>query len=243
MTRRILFGCRGVPFSIDANAWAYNLFERMRRDGLDVVHGNLISEADAFFFRYSHGEGFENPRRLGSVRSCTIEEPVLREQPALSNLIRSCTPDLLVAWGVAAAVLPRNAAPGLPLVLVASGCRQLEHLIEEGAVRDWLSFRSAAERGVKFPLRPEDREVVAVQRCDLLILTSFQARFAFGHFFPSQVGRIYARTPSPADLVYEEAEQFAHLRRPFAERDVDLRFADGDWRPRVKNLDLVRRRA
>lgn len=241
MTRRILFGCRGVPFSSDANAYAYNLFERMRRDGLDVVHANLISEADAFFFRYSHGEDFEDPRRLASVRSCTIEEPVLREQPALSDLIRSWAPDLLVAWGVDAAVLLRNAAPDLPLVLVASGCRQLEHLIEEGAVRDWLSFRRAAERGVKFPLRLEDREVAAVLRSGLLILTSLQARFAFGHFFPSQVGRIYARTLSPADLVDDEAERFADLRRPFAERDVDLLFADGDWRPRSKNLDLVRR--
>ena len=239
--RRILFGCHGVPFSSDVNSWAYNLFTRMRRDGLDVIQANLISEADAFFFRYSRGEDFEDPRRLGSVCNCTIEKPALEQQPAVMDVIRSCAPDLLVAWGVTAAVLLRNAAPHLPLVLVACECHQLAQLIEVGAIRDAVSFRSAVERGVKFPVQPEDPEVVAVQRCDLLVLPSAQAQFAFGHFFPSQAGKIYARTFSPADLVEDEAAEFADLRRPFAERDIDVLFADGDWRPRVKNLDLASR--
>ena len=242
--RKILFACLGAPFWGEANAWAYTLFARMRRDGHDVAYANLLGESDPFFFRYVYGDGFEDPLRVGNVLGCTIEPGQRSEdQPALAELVRSCGPDLIVAWDASSALLLRKAAPGLPLILVLGESAQLDRLVDESMVRDWIGFRKAVDRGVYFPVPHRDDEVDAIRAADLIVLPTERARLAVEHFCRFAAGKIYARLTTPADLFAEEAQAYAHLRRPFTERDVDVLFVELDWRPRARNLALANRLA
>jgi glycosyltransferase involved in cell wall biosynthesis len=241
MKRRIVFGCLGPPGWGDANAWAYGLFERLREGPFDVTFVELLGEADAVFFRFLHGADFDNPRRLEKVLCCRIEEPGAREQPALGELLRRLAPDLIVAWGADAARLLRPAATEPPLVLVLADCGPIERLVEGELIRDWMGFHAAMERGVAFPIGVEDRELEAFDASDLVVPVSVLARAAFERLNPAVTGKIHSRPITPADLSYAEAEELAHLRRPFAERDVDVLFSAASWTRRAANLGLVKR--
>jgi glycosyltransferase involved in cell wall biosynthesis len=81
--------------------------------------------------------------------------------------------------------------------------------------------------------------VLAVEASDLVVSVSEHAHAAFKRLSPAAVGKIYERAVTPADLLFAEAEELAHLRRPFAARDVDVLFASGGWTPRAANLPLV----
>ena len=177
---------------------------------------------------------------LENVHTCILHEPLWRPQDALTHLIGSLRPDLLFGFGFIAARLMKLAAPGKPLVFMTSGCSQTKRLLEAGAIRDFLAFRRNVERGVVFPVR-DDQERRAVASCDLIVIHSPLVRFAFEHFFPSHVGKIYSNLISVADCVYPEAEPFAALKKPFADRDIDVIFVSSSWNRPEKNYALVRK--
>lgn len=240
MNQKILLGCYEIPGWGGAATVLYSLFERMLREGLDVTYVNLVSEQDEVFLHHLFGGNFGNPRTLDSVYTCIMHEPLWRPQAALSHLIGSLRPDLLFGFGFIAARLMKLAAPGKPLVFMTSGCSQTKQLLEAGAIKDFIAFRRNVERGVVFPVR-DDQERGAVKACDLIVVHSPIVRFAFEHFFPSHVGKIYSSIISVADCIYPEAERFEGLKRPFADRDIDVIFVASSWNRSEKNYGLVRK--
>jgi glycosyltransferase involved in cell wall biosynthesis len=240
MNQKILLGCYEIPGWGGAATVLYLLFERMQREGLNVAYVNLVSEQDEVFLRHVFGENLGNPRSLENVHTCVLEEPLWRAQGTLADLIDSAAPDLLFGFGFIAARLMKLTAPGKPLVFMTSGCSQTKRLLEAGAIRDFIAFRRHVERGVVFPVR-DDQERRAVGSCDLIVIHSSLVRFAFEHFFSSHSGKIYSNLISVADCVYPEAEPFAALKKPFADRDIDVIFVASSWNRPEKNYALVRK--
>src|SRR5262245_50851133 len=159
--RRILCACGGVPAWDDATPWAYTLHELLGA-GFDAALVHLLTEAEVSFFRHRFGSDFDDPHRLGGLHRHVIEEPSAQRQPALADLIDALAPELLLAWGFAAARLLRRAAPKLPLVLMVSRCERLEQLIDAGAVRDFPRFRGGVERGIEYPCPDDDAGLEAI---------------------------------------------------------------------------------
>lgn len=241
MSKRILLGCYEIPGWGGAATSHYQLFERMQRDGFDVAYVNFVHEADELFLRYQFGDNFGNPRALDNVHTCILERPLWHPSVVLARLVESLAPDLLLAKGFIATLILKRVAPHLPVVFITAGSRRVQHLIETGAVRDFMGFQRSVARGVKFPLPPDCREQEAAQVSELIIVHSPHVQLAFAHFFPQQTGKIYASTFSVADLIYPEAERFQDLRRPLADRDIDLIFVASCWSRPVKNYPLVRK--
>jgi glycosyltransferase involved in cell wall biosynthesis len=212
----------------------------MQRDGLDVTYANLVSEQDQVFLRHVFGENFGNPRGLENVHTCILEEPLWRPHKSFGDLIASAAPDIVLGFGFIAARLAKLAAPSKPLVFMTSGCSQTKRLLEAGAIGDFIGFRRNVERGVVYPVRDE-QERRAVAACELIVIHSPLVSFAFEHFFPAHVGKIYANLISVADFVYPEAEPFAALRRPFEDRDIDVVFVASSWKRPEKNYRLVKK--
>jgi glycosyltransferase involved in cell wall biosynthesis len=240
MSQRILLGCYEIPGWGGAATVSYLLFERMQRDGLDVAYVNLVSEADEVFLRYMFGDNFGNPRSLKNVHTCILNDPLWRGHTSLADLIGALTPDLLFGFGFVAARLLKLAAPSKPLIFMTSGSRQVKHLIETGAVRDFMAFERSVTRGIIFPVQ-DDQEQRAAEACELIVIHSPLVRFAFEHLFPAHVGKVYSNLISVADFIYPEAEQFNDLKRPFAHRDIDVIFIASSWNRPEKNYGLVRK--
>jgi len=240
MSKRILLACYEVPGWGGASTYLYQLFRRMQRDSLDVSYVNLVEEADAVYFRYLWGDGFGNPLRLENVVACILRGPLWQPHAAIIEIIRERSPEILVGCGFFAARLLELAAPQLPTVFMTSGSHQLKRLIERGHVKDFMDFRARAEGGLTYPVLPDDPEERAAAAADLIIVHSPLVRFAFEHFFPWHMGKVYTGTISPADVVYAESGGFAALRRRFAERDVDVMFVANDWGRPEKNYGLAK---
>jgi glycosyltransferase involved in cell wall biosynthesis len=239
MGKKILLSCFEIPGWGGANTCLYQLFERMQREGHDVAYVNLVDEAHAPFFRYVFGEHFGNPRALAGVHTCILEQPIWRTHDGLSGLIDSYAPDLLVGFGFIAALLLREAAPRRPVVFLTAGARHVQRLIAQGAVRDFMDFERQVARGVFFPIDADDHEHSALARSDLIVLHSPLVRFAFEQLYARYARTFYTPTISVADIIYPEVEPFAALRRPFAERDIDLIFIASSWERPEKNYRLA----
>jgi glycosyltransferase involved in cell wall biosynthesis len=212
----------------------------MQGDGLDVAYVNLVSKADEVFLRYVFGDNFGNPRSLENVHTCVLDNPLWRSHPGLADLIGALAPDFLFGFGFTAGHLLKLAAPGKPLAFMTSGSRQVQHLIDTGAIRDFMAFEWSVKRGIVFPVQ-NAQERWAVEACDLIIVNSPFVRFAFDHFFSAYAGKVYSNIISVADLIYPEAEQFKDLKRPFAHRDIDVIFIASSWNRPEKNYRLVRK--
>lgn len=241
MSKRLLLGCYDIPGWGGASTVLYLLFERMQRDGIEVSCVNLVSKKDEAFLRGLFGENFGNPHALKNVHTCILEEPLWRPHENLASLISHLEPDLLFGFGFIAARLFELSAERIPVVFMTAGSRQVELLMETGAIRDFIGFRRSVEHGIFFPMPPNHQERRAVEGCDLIIVHSPLVRRAFDHFFPYHAGKIYANTVSVADLIYPEAGRFKHLAKPFAERDIDAIFVASSWKRPGKNYGLVRK--
>lgn len=240
MSRSVLIVSYEVPGWGGASSRAYLLFERLQRDGWDVAFLNLVRRDEERFLRGLFGARFGNPRGLANVHTQILDEPVWGEQAALAATVREIEPDVALAFGFTAANLLLPAAPGIPLVYTTVAVGRVQALVEAGAVADFIAFRASVEAGVEFLPPAVDRERRAIEACDLVIVHSPIVRFTIEHCFPEARARIHPRTISLADLVYESAESFAMLRRPFAERDIDLLFIASHWRRPTKGYGLVR---
>ena len=158
MSKRILLSCYEVPSWGGASTGLYLLFERMQRDGMDVAYVNLVNREDEALFRRLFGESFDNSRSLDNVHTCIVEEPLWRAHGDITALISDLRPDLLFGFGFIAARLLELAAPRLPVVFMTAGSRQLMHLVETGAVKDFVGFKRGVERGICFPIAPDNPE-------------------------------------------------------------------------------------
>jgi glycosyltransferase involved in cell wall biosynthesis len=236
MAKRILLGCQEIPGWGGAATTHYRLFELMQREGWDVGYVNLVNQSDARFLRPLFGAHGNNPRSLANVH--TFEMPPKGVSPDLAGFIATTAPDLMLACGFTAALPMKHACPDVPLAFVTAGAREVQHLIETGAVRDYMGFVRGVAKGIDFT-NGLSRESEAVSISDVIFAHSPIIRFAFEHLYPDSVGKIYANTISVADLVYSEAEEFSSLRRPFAERDVDVAFIASSWQRPVKNYAVV----
>jgi glycosyltransferase involved in cell wall biosynthesis len=241
MARRILLSCYEAPSWGGASTVAYALFEQMQRDGLGVAYVNLVHRNEEDFFRRTLGPSFGNPRALPDVHTCVLDEPLWRLHDPLRRIISQARPDLLFGFGFIAARLLQLAAPELPSVFMTSGTRRVKHLLEEGAVGDFMGFRRSVEAGIRFPVSSSDPERETVENCELIVVHSPLVRFAFDHFFPFQTGKIYAKDVSVADLIYREAKEFATLRKPMDGRDIDVIFVASSWNRPEKAYPLARK--
>jgi hypothetical protein len=245
INKRILLGCYEVPDWGGSSTVLYLLFERMQRDGLDVAYVNLVSEKDEVFLRHVFGDKFGNPRTLENVHTCILKAPLKvplwRAHNALTHLIEFLAPDLLFGFGLIAARLFQLAAPRIPVVFMTAGSRQLGHLLEIGAVSDFLNFKQRVEQGVTFRISPEDPERKAVENAHFIVIHSPLIRFAYDHFFPSHAGKIYTNVISVADFIFPEADRFSHLKRPSAEREIDAIFVASQWSRPEKNYSLLKK--
>lgn len=239
MGKRILIGGCDIPGWGGAATCQYRLVERMQRDGFDVVSVNLINEIDQVFYHYVWGDDYLNPRSLKDIHACIIEDPLYRAHARLTELIDTLAPDLIVGFGVIATVLLKLAAPRVPVVFMTIGSFHLQQVIEQGAVRDFLDFQRLSERGVRFPVFRTSPEKQAAQLADLIVIHSPVVRFAFEHFLPGSVGKIYSNTISFADFIYPEDAEVGALRKPFDQRDIDLLFVASSWTRAIKNYALV----
>jgi hypothetical protein len=118
-----------------------------------------------------------------------LEEPRWQLPAALAALIARLSPHLLVGKGFITARLMKLAAPHLPLVFMAAGSRQVQHLIEAGAVTDFMAFRRSIECGVVFTASHTDHEAQATEGSDLIVVHSPLVRFAFEALLPCTRGQ------------------------------------------------------
>ena len=241
MSATFLLACYEVPGWGGASTFLYTLYERMQHDGFRVEYLNLVKDLDEPYLRKTFGPQFGNPAELDAVRTCIMDSPLWRVHPNIVEAIRAAQPDLVVVCGFIAAWLMKRAAPGIPIAFITSGCSQIKQLMRRGAIDDFMDFERRIARGITFEAAQGDQERGAVQTSDLIIVHSPIVRRAFEHFFPAYMGKVYADLISIADCVYAEAATFAHLQRPFAERDIDAIFIASNWSRAEKNYPLVQR--
>ena len=239
MSPKTLVACYEVPGWGGAATRAYLLFERLQRDGREVAYLNLVRRSQEPFLRTLFGREFGNPRALPHVHTHILAESPWRQRRALAKLVRDLAPQDMIVFGVVATNLLRAAAPDLPLAFMTVGAPRVEHLIASGAAKDFMEFEVLATAGREFPPPTMDRERQALEACDYVIVHSPLVRFVFDHCFPEHRGTAYPGVISLADLIYAAAEEFASLRRPFAERDIDVLFVASSWRRPVKNYGLA----
>jgi hypothetical protein len=241
MSTRLLLGCFEVPGWGGAATFSYTLFDRMQQEGRSVAYANLVADDDARMLRDLFGGEVGNPRSLANVHTCVLERPLFRTHAGLAEMIRTVQPQLLFACGFIAAWLMKRAAPELPLVFFTSGSAHVKRLLHEGAIDDFMGFQRNLERGIAYTAPAGDRERVAVERSELIIIHSPHVRAAFEHFYAPEMGRVYENLISIADCVYWEAETFTHLALPFEQRDIDATVIASNWRRPEKNYPLLRR--
>lgn len=234
-----LLGSIGAPAWGGAATVSYTLFAAMQRDGHAVHCVNLVEPGDDGILCDTLGPQHGNPLGLDDVSTVSLLDPMFGDQGALQAVVAAVQPDVLIARGYIAAWLLRRVAPGLPLVFLTSGCKRLKQLLSDGLVADFADFAALAARGVDFDPPRGDRERVAVEGSDLIILHSPHVRFAYEQFFPGHLGKVYDRLIWVADEIYAAAEHRAHLARPFAERDIDVLFVASEWSRYEKNYPLV----
>jgi len=241
MSVQLLLGCFEVPGWGGAATFSYTLFDRMQQERRSVAYVNLVADDDAGMLRDLFGGAVGNPRSLADVHTCVLERPLFRAHAGLAEMIRAIQPQMLFACGFIAAWLMKHAAPELPLVFFTSGSAHVKRLLHEGAIDDYMGFQRNLERGISYAAPKGDRERVAMEGSDLVVIHSPHVRAAFEHFYPPEMGRVYENLISIADCVYWEAEQFAHLALPFEQRDIDAIFIASNWRRPEKNYALLRR--
>lgn len=237
---RIVIAVYEVPGWGGAATTRYDLFARMQREGMDVAFVNLVHAADAMFFQRTFGPTFGNPAQLADVHTHVLELPLWRPHAPLTATIDALQGDLLVGVGFVATRLLRLACPTLPLAMLTTGSRRLKTLIADGTVRDFVSFRRNALRGVRYRAPLDNPEAGAEAAADLIIPHAPPARFALEYFARLQKPKLYPRDLSMADVVYEEALR-SGPGRSFHERDIDVLFACSSWHDPEKNLPLLRR--
>lgn len=239
MNRRLLLGCFEVPGWGGASTAAYQLFGRLRRDGLDAAYLNLVGAEEVATYESRFGSRYGNPDDLPDVHTCLLEGAFYGPHPELSSVVEAVQPDLLVGVGFIAALLMKRAAPAHRSIFLTSGCQQLKDAIAEGAVKDFLGYSRGRWNGMRRPSIRSREEREAVHISDLVMTHSDLTRRLYHDFFPFHAGKIHPDVIWFGEWIYEEALRHAAARRPFHERDVDVLFVASSWRRPEKNYRLV----
>jgi glycosyltransferase involved in cell wall biosynthesis len=187
------------------------------------------------------GDNFGNPRVLPNVETCLLQGKLHALHPELTHVIEKIAPTIVVGIGSLAAALMKWAYPTSRLIFLAVGCQQMKQLIIRGEVQDYLAEREILARSRGWPRVYADEEQEAVECADLIVANSELVRSLYCWFFSPYEGKIWPEVIWFAEWIFGEARRYAHLRRPFPERDIDVLFIASSWSRPEKNYRLVRR--
>lgn len=240
MMPKMVFGCYEVPGYGGASSSAYNLFHSLQKDAFDIAYINLIDQRDSDFYRYMYGENYGNPRSLNAVFNCHLQSPVYFEHPELTDLISTLKPDLMVGFGFIGALLMKRALPETKIIFFTTGCQQMKEVLVRNKARDYISHKNQLMHPQRRPdvLCTEERDAVAI--ADLIVTHSDSTLFLYRKYFPFYEGKIYSEPIWFAEWIYGEAFEYSHLKKPFAEREVDALFCASSWDRVEKNYHMVR---
>ncbi len=249
MAKKILLGCYEVPGYGGASTVAYCLFEDLQKQGFDVSFVNLIGQEDAAYLRVMYGDALGNPRGLANVYNIVLERAPFFPSPAhekLSQLIASLAPDFMIGVGFIAALLLKSSAPDKRMIFITTGCDQAKQALVEKRVHSVTQLLAQIEKQIaskKFHLPPRiagTREAQAVVAADLILIHADMLRPLFEFYFPAHAVKIFPATFWLAEWICQDAAPYQHLRRAFAEREIDVLFIASGWERVEKNWELVR---
>jgi glycosyltransferase involved in cell wall biosynthesis len=236
-----VFAVSEVPTVGGSSTASYDLFRRLARDHVDVHYVNLIDQDDAAYCRFVVGENAGNPARLANVRCCWLNGHFRAPHPELTALLTELAADIAIAFGFLATVLVKTALPALPTMFVTGSCRNAQDHVTSGRVPDARSLALGLETGSIVPRLLNSAERAAVELCDLVLTHSGFTQDLMQRFFPAFIGKIHPQVCSFAEWISEGAAAWHALRRPFADRDIDVLFVASEWTRPEKNYALVGR--
>jgi glycosyltransferase involved in cell wall biosynthesis len=222
----------------------YKLFERMQKDGREVAYINIVGEDEPDYFHFLFGEYWGNPKGLTNVHNCVFSRPMFSPSPRhdeLAGLLQDLRPDLLIGIGTGDALLMNAAAPSVPLILFARGCQQVGTLLARGTIPHFMALSARFQDGDDSPAIVHRGEYDAVVRADLIVTNSEMLRQSYAYFFPECTGKMLSDVIWLAEAIYQEALGYAHFKKPFADREIDVLFIANRWGRVEKNFALVKK--
>jgi glycosyltransferase involved in cell wall biosynthesis len=239
--KRILMGCYGVPGYGGANIASYELLKMMLGHGLDASYLNIINKHNEKYFKYFLGENYDNPCGLDNVYKCVLNEPIYGNQSELTELINKLAPDLMVGIGYPAAFLLKRASTQKPLIFLTSGCGQVKESIVNKREKDAISMTETINRTNIIPTILDKIEKKTVEISDLIITHSDMIKNFFLYFYYSHLGKIYSDVIWFGDWMYKYALNYTELKKPFAERGIDVVFFASSWTRAEENFNLAKK--
>jgi glycosyltransferase involved in cell wall biosynthesis len=214
----------------------------MRRDGLDARYLSLIEACDVPYLRYYFGEEFSNPERLEGVSQVVIQGPLFGSHHRIAASLVELRPDVILARGYIAALLLGRAKGEIPVVYSVAGWPESSESSRYRRRVDVARLADCPPTGPRRPLPLNERELEAFDRCDLAIACSPLAeRLAERLLPPSLSARFFPDALWAAEWTVDAVRGIEALRKPHAERTIDLLFVASSWHRWEKNLPLVRR--
>ncbi len=234
-------GSFGIPGYGGASSSGYELFRKMKQDGVDVSFLNLIEEPDAHYFKYVYGEQFGNPGSLDPVYNCILNESRANSQPALTETLLKLSPDLMIGVGLIAARVMKRALPQKRLLFLTSNCKRAQEFVLRKERRDSIGLTKLLQEPDRRFHFYDISENAAVEISDLIITHSDMTLFFFQNLYRAQIGKIYPEVIWKAEWMLEGATAYTRLQKPFESRDIDVLFVASKWNRPEKNYEFVRR--
>lgn len=235
ISRRILITSTVVPGFSNAASVAYLFFERLQQEGYSVHLWHLISPAEEGYYQYLFGDVFGNPGQLANIENINPDKFSL--QTAVENL----KPDIIVAFSKEAVLALSQVAPDIPQLYLLDGLGQIKGQVRNKRIKDFLEFQSKPRDESKRLKIYDDLEKKALIKCDLAIANSHLLKTYLPPYFPYMIGQVYREAIEWGRFFYRAAGEYKHLRKPFAERTIDLLFVACDWNTAEKNYPLAMR--
>lgn len=249
MSKKFLLGCYEVPGYGGASTVAYRVFQDLQAQGFDIAFVNLISGELAPYLQVVYGSALGNPRGLANVHNIILEHTLFNPSPLhanLAQLIQTLAPDVLVGEDFIASLLLKASAPAKRVIFITTGCNQAKQLLlnhEISAVTELLARVERAKESQSFrlpPRPPGKREAQAVEGADLILVHSEMMRPLYQYYFPAHAVKIFPETLWNAEWINMDSAPYLHLRKPFAERVIDVLFVASIWSRIEKNWALAR---
>lgn len=249
MSKKFLLGCYEVPGYGGASTVAYRMFEDLQTQGFDIAFVNLISGDTAPYLQAVYGSALGNPRGLANVHNVILERGPFHPSPAhekLARLIETLAPDVLIGQDFIGSLLLKASAPGKRILFITAGSDQAKQALLNRRVANVTELLRRIEKekaSHKFrlpPRAPGRREAQAVESADLILLHSEMMRPLFSYYFPAHAVKLFPETMWFAEWITRDAAPYTCLRKPFAERAIDVLFVASLWNRVEKNWVLAR---
>jgi glycosyltransferase involved in cell wall biosynthesis len=237
--KKILMGCYGTPGYGGANIASYILLRMMLNHGLNAYYLNIINKHNEGYFKHFLGEKYDNPCGLDNVYKCVLDEPIYGDQSKLTELINKLAPDLMVGVGYPAAVLLKRAVPQKKMIFLTADSGQVKQSIVNKKVRDAVSMTETINKTNITPTFLDKIEKKTVEISDLILTNSDMVKNFFLYFYYSHIDKIYSDVIWFGDWMYKYAFDYSYLKKPFAERDIDVVFVSSSWAQTEENFNLV----